>query len=204
MIYIIARSYDEIKYDYEGFKVIINTSIDNIRADIAAWPQIYEDAKRNEYKYVGIYQARRAFHIDDKIMHENEFDTSVADVFVTKFECTTLLEQYQISHPEFSDVLEKVLSSNYLDHIKNFIYPHNMFYTSFETFEKLYYFIMQLCDKIDNLNLQTTDKIASFISERAITLWFLHNFPIEKIHICKCLRFDKQTGIIDARENGLL
>lgn len=204
MIYVIARSYDEIKYDHEGFKVIINTSTDDIRADIAAWPKIYEDAKRNGYKYVGIYQARRAFHIDDKVMHENEFDTSTADVFVTKFECTTMLEQYQRSHPEFKDVLEKVVPKEYLEHVNDdYLYPHNMFYVDFSTFEKVYHFIMKMCDEIDALHLQTEDKIASYVSERAISLWFMKNFSEDRIHVCRCLRFNKETGIIDARENGL-
>ena len=206
MIYVICRNRDEIKYEIPNdAKIIINECEDNFFGEIAAWEKIYKDAKNNGYKTVGIYQARRAFHENMKILSDNDYDISKNEFYATEYPLNndTLYSQYvKGGHFGYETLLDKVLPDNLLKISKeiHFIYPHNMFYTSFTTFEKMMEFLFSFIPVVQQYKKDEM-KIFSFFAERLITLFLLS----EHIKVCnvKCCRFNKITGEADAMEYGL-
>lgn len=204
MIYIICRSLNEVKYTPpNGSKVIINKSTDDSLADIGAWDEIFKDATAHEYKNVGIYQARRVFIIDKHVMNENDYECDANDIFMTKYDLykDTLVSQFSACHAKYAYLLEKILPSQYKTKTDlHYIRPHNMFYTSYKNFKKMYEFMKhmeELCKTVEH----DGSKFFSFLSERLLTCFCENEFNIKDV---KCRLYDKNTGKIQNEENGLI
>lgn len=205
MMYVICRKLSEIKYDIpEGAKIIVNDCAENFYGEIAAWFKIYKDAKANGYDRIGIYQARRAFHVNGKILSDADYDLDKADCYVTKYNLNnfTLYSQFKESHRDYMQIIDEVLPEDLKKLSKeiHYIFPHSMFYTSFTNFEKLMNFIMQFAAPVKKFKFNNF-KIFSIFVERLVTLFFLN----EKLKIAEvdCFRFNKLTGKVDATIAGL-
>lgn len=204
MIYIICRDRSEIKYDVpENAKIIVNTCSDNFFGEIAAWRDIYIDAKFNDYKTVGIYQARRAFHKDLKILSDDDFKDDAIYVSA-KYDChgASLYSQFVECHDRDEKLLKEVLPSSLLTIAENtgFLFPHSMFYLPFNVFEDMMKFVWSFIAPMQKFR-QDDVKIFSFLTERLCTLYFV---AAEKNVIeTDCVCFDKNDGHIIGTKNGL-
>ena len=107
MIYIICRNPTEIKYDVPpSMRIVVNNSPLYL-GEIGAWDYIFQDVVNNDYKTVGIYQARRGFHKDLRLCTDNDFDVNDSTIYCTIYELgyNNMLNQLMKCHPEHDSLL---------------------------------------------------------------------------------------------------
>lgn len=206
MIYVIYCKDDEIKYQIpESAKLLKNESTEKCLGEIGAWNKIREDAIANNYKTVGIYQARRAFHNNLHILTDTDFSVDNNTIYLSRyvFNNETILQQYKKCHKDFVNLLDEVTPTDYKQQLNaNFIYPHNMLYCTIDTFLKLYDFLLFIKNssafkKYSN----SSSKIFGFLSERLLTMWVnKHNMHV---NLCNVVTYDKINGKLLYTINGI-
>lgn len=197
MIYIIHRDKSELKYDLpKNSTLILNDSNDMYLGEIAAWDKIYEDVRKNNYTSVGIYQARRAFHVNNRILTDEDYVVDKNTIYLSKyvFNNETLNQQYKKCHPSHANLLENVTSSDCKQFLNlQYIYPHNMFYCATDTFLEMYdYLNFVKNSKVLQSYKHDSVKFFSFLSERLLTIWV--NYMQYNVKLCNVLAYDKNTG----------
>lgn len=204
MIYVICRDLSEIKYPVNApMRVVIN-SAPLYLGEIGAWDQIFRDVVINDFKTVGIYQARRGFHKDLKLLKDEDFIVDDSSIYCTIYdENISLNEQFKNYHPKYGDLLEKMTPDAYKPLLQNrFIYPHNMFYCTQKTFYLLYAFINEMKNQSALLDyVNDKNKIFSLLAERFLTLWYIKNNL--NIKFCNAFVCDKVTKNIINNYNGI-
>lgn len=205
MIYIICRNPSEIKYDVPpSMRIVVNNSSLYL-GEIGAWDYIFQDVVNNDYKTVGIYQARRGFHKDLKLCTDSDFEVDDNSIYCTLYKLgqDTIAKQYKLCHKEYADLLEQVVTEPYRALLGiNFIYPHSMFYCTQKTFYRIYGFInsMKTCPAILEY-VHDKNKIFSLLTERLLTLWILKNNM--NVKLCTAFALNKETGELTNSYNGI-
>lgn len=204
MIYQIYCNNDELKYTNDNIIAVHNTCTDKHLGELGAWHDIYTDVKAHNYTSIGIYQARRAFHKNLRILTDDDFEVNDTSVYVAQynFNNETLIKHFTTCHPNYVELFKKCIPAEYKQYLTlRTMYPHNMLYCTANTFFKLYKFLFDVYTANNFSDININDKFFSFISERLITFWLLANNM--HIKVCNVLTYDKHTNKVVHTINGV-
>ena len=211
MIYQIYVDDNELKYSDPSFTKIKNTAENrDLYGEIAQYQNILDDAKKNNYKNIGIYQARRHLsykedkplleaNIPEKLFEEYKvFHTyyfvngSNYLLWINSHRMVAALLESTVNlvcklYPDYSRTCEIFLNGNLL-------FPHNMFIMSTVEFEKYYNWLMTIFRHIQFADTGKIQKPYSLLAERLFTIWCLQNYSNKEQVFINAVAYDKNDG----------